>query len=63
MWANVFACFLLTMALGHAVGDVIVSVGKVSSKRVAPGLAALGGLLALVGGLPPSSDLSLGALL
>jgi hypothetical protein len=47
LWANVFACSLLAMALGHFAGDLIVSfAGREKDHRIAPILAVVGGLLA-----------------
>jgi hypothetical protein len=47
LWANVFACFLLALALGTGLGDLIAAAaGRTQVERSAPRLAVAGGLLA-----------------
>lgn len=46
VWSNVFACFLLALAFGHGLGDLIVALAHERLKRVAPAVAVLGGGLA-----------------
>ena len=47
LWANVFACFLLTLALGYGLGDLLgVAAGREQQDRSAPRLAALGAVSA-----------------
>lgn len=47
LWANVFACFLLALAAGFGLGDVIATAaGRKHLDRSAPRLAVAGGLLA-----------------
>lgn len=47
LWANVFACFLLALAAGFGLGDLIATAaGRTRTDRSAPRLAVAGGLLA-----------------
>ncbi|MCW8138108.1 MAG: hypothetical protein KIT58_04315, partial [Planctomycetota bacterium] len=49
LWANVFACFLLALAAGFGLGDLIaVAAGRTHVERSAPRVAVAGGLLAWV---------------
>lgn len=47
LWANVFAGFLLALAAGFGLGDLIAAAaGRKNTDRAAPRLAVVGGLLA-----------------
>lgn len=47
LWANVFAGFLLSLALGFGLGDLIaIAAGRTQAERSAPRLAVVGGALA-----------------
>jgi hypothetical protein len=49
LWANVFAAFLLSLALGFGLGDLIaVAAGRTQAEQSAPRLAVAGGALAWV---------------
>ncbi|MBX3467368.1 MAG: hypothetical protein KF878_10800 [Planctomycetes bacterium] len=49
LWANVFACFLLALAAGFGLGDLIaIAAGRTNVERSAPRVAVAGGLLAWV---------------
>jgi len=63
LWANVLACFLLALALGYGLGDLIAKVaGPKNVERSAPRLVAAGGVLAWLAAylLPEACRLALG---
>jgi hypothetical protein len=48
LWANVLACYLLALAAGFGLGDLLIAIaaGRIDTKRLAPRLAVAGGVLA-----------------
>ena len=49
LWAMVFGCFLLSLALGNGLGDLLAGLaGRKEAARSAPRLAVLGGLGAVL---------------